>query len=257
MSTLGSSVSLEEMDLVEKLHTNNSPHRDISDWHQIESNHSVLSFEESQYSCNLPIFLIDKNDAQTQDVLDLSSNDSVADVTETKIHRVTLNVGGVKHQVMWNTLKRFPQTRLGRLRLCRDPEEFEEYCDEYNSDENEFSFDPASFTSIINFYRIAKFHLVDELCVRALTDDFDYWMLKETCMDPCCMSKYYEKNESIFTDLDVQRFTLRTEVEKFEEGKYAQCKQFVLNLMERYLVWLPKTSIPIYNLPRTGDEWLI
>ncbi|XP_076308450.1 potassium voltage-gated channel subfamily B member 2-like [Tachypleus tridentatus] len=63
-------------------------------------------------------------------------------------------------------------------------------------------------------------------------------MLKETCMEPCCMSKYYEKNESIFTDLDVQRFTFRTEVEKFEEGKYAQCKQFVWNLMER-----PDTSV--------------
>ncbi|XP_076352662.1 potassium voltage-gated channel protein Shab-like [Tachypleus tridentatus] len=235
MSSLGSSVSLEEMDLVEKLHTNNSLHRDVSGWHQIECNHSVLSVEESQYSCNLPISLMDINDAQTQDVLDLSPNDSVADLTETKNHRVTLNAGGVKHQVMWNTLKRFPQTRFGRLRLCRDPEEFEKYCDEYNPDENEFFFDhsPASFTSIINFYRTGKFHLVDELCVRALTEDFDYWMLKETCMEPCYMSKYYEKNESIFTDLDVQRFTFRTEVEKFEEGKYAQCKQFVWKLMER------------------------
>ncbi|XP_076330762.1 potassium voltage-gated channel protein Shab-like [Tachypleus tridentatus] len=207
MSTLGSSVSLEEMDLVEKLHTNNSSHRDISGWHQIESNHPVLSVEESQYSCSLPISLKDINDAQTQDGLDLSPNDSVADLTETKNHMVTLNVGGVKHQVMWNTLKRFPQTRLGRLRLCRDPEEFEEYCDEYNPDENEFFFDhsPASFTSIINFYRTGKFHLLDELCVRALTDDFDYWI---------------------------------TEVEKFEEGKYAQCKQFVWNLVEK-----PDTSV--------------
>ncbi|XP_076330774.1 potassium voltage-gated channel subfamily B member 2-like [Tachypleus tridentatus] len=141
---------------------------------------------------------------------------------------------------MWNTLKRFPQTRLGRLRLCRDPEEFEEYCDEYNPDENEFFFDhsPASFTSIINFYRTGKFQLVDELCVRVLTVDFDNWMLKETCMEPCCMSKFYEKNESVFTDLDVQRFTFRTEVDKFEEGKYAQCKQFVWNLVER-----PDTSV--------------
>ncbi|XP_076341713.1 potassium voltage-gated channel protein Shab-like [Tachypleus tridentatus] len=137
-----------------------------------------------------------------------------------KNHRVTLNVGGVKYQVMWDTLKRYPQTRLGRLRLCRDPKEFEEYSDEYNPDGNEFFFyhSPASFTSIINFYRTEKFHLVDELCVRALTDDFDYSMLKETCMEPCCMSK--------------------TEVEKFEEGKYAQCKQFVWNLKER-----PDTSV--------------
>ncbi|XP_076330733.1 potassium voltage-gated channel subfamily B member 2-like [Tachypleus tridentatus] len=219
MSTLGSSVSFEEMDLVEKLHTNNSPHRDVSGWHQIESNHPVLSVEESQYSCSLPISLIDINDAQTQDVLDLFPNDSVADLTETKNHRVTLNVGGVKHQVMWNTLKRFPQTRFGRLRLCRDPEEFEEYCDEYNPDENKFFFDhsPASFTSIINFYRTGKFHLLDELCVRALTDDFDYWMLKETCMEPCCMSKYYKKHESFFIDLDVQRFTFRTEVKSLKK----------------------------------------
>ncbi|XP_013776281.1 potassium voltage-gated channel protein Shab-like [Limulus polyphemus] len=243
MSKLESSESLKQIDCTpyaEKHQTNNSSHPDFSDWHRVETTHSVQPLGELQDSCSLPISVIDSNDAQTQPVPLLSQNNSVADLTETGNHRVTLNVGGIKHQVMWSTLKRFPQTRLGRLRQCQDPKEFEEYCDEYNPDENEFFFDhnPASFTSILNFYRTGKFHFADGLCVRALIDDFDYWKLKETWMEPCCMSKYYEKNESILTDLDIQQFTFKTEIYAFGEGKCARYKEFIWNLMER-----PSTSI--------------
>ena len=65
----------------------------------------------------------DKNKVKIVLLLNLSSL-----FHSTQYRKVTLNVGGKKHDVLWSTLVKNPKTRLGKLAMALRHEEIIHYC---------------------------------------------------------------------------------------------------------------------------------
>ena len=108
---------------------------------------------------------------------------------------VILNVGGTIHQVRWETIEKFPKSRLHSLRFAITEgilitfrqsafsslllDEIITLCDSYSLQNREFFFDrsPRVFEYILGIYRKGELHLPSSMCPRDFLGELDYWGL--------------------------------------------------------------------------------
>ncbi|CAF3874288.1 unnamed protein product [Adineta steineri] len=140
--------------------------------------------------------------------------------------KVVLNIGGVRHEVLWRTLSRLPNTRLGHLAKLRkitlhsgrsmSYDEVMRLCDDYDPITGEYFFDrhPRTFTSVINFYRTGKLHLIDDICVISFHDELFYWGIDEYYLELCCQNKYHQRKEHVLEEMKKEVDLLEVEKEE-------------------------------------------
>ncbi|OCT74903.1 potassium voltage-gated channel subfamily S member 2 [Xenopus laevis] len=106
---------------------------------------------------------------------------------------ISINVGGYKKRLRYDTLLRFPETRLCKLLACRSKESILELCDDYDDTKNEFYFDrnPELFPYVLHFYNTGKLHVMGELCVFSFCQEIEYWGINEFFIDSCCSYSYH------------------------------------------------------------------
>ncbi|CAF1401666.1 unnamed protein product [Rotaria sordida] len=190
----------------------------------IENNELEIN-EEQQPISNTPSPL---DTPKVSESLHRSLTDSSANVYQSNTinnRKVILNVGGVRHEVLWRTLSRLPNTRLGRLAKLRRTalstthlmphDEIRRLCDDYDLSKGEYFFDrhPRTFASIINFYRTGKLHLVDDLCVISFHDDLIYWDIDEYYLELCCQNRYHQKKDHVLEEMKKEVELLKVEKE--------------------------------------------
>ena len=154
---------------------------------------------------------------------------------------MTLNVGGKRFDVMWRTLEKHPETRLGKLAFAKTHSDIMDCCNSYSLVQNEFFFDihPRSFMSILNFYRIGKLHVVDDMCALSFKEDLEYWGIDdEKSMEGCCLNAFNLRLEAIMEEMKKELLDVKKDnPDIFPDNLCGRYMKFIWDLMEK-----PETS---------------
>lgn len=123
------------------------------------------------------------------------------DLYDLSNERVTINIGGFRHNTFLATLRAIPDTRLSWMA------ENHPNCPEFDQVLGEYFFDrhPRIFTEVLNYYRTGKLHCPADVCSKLFQDELSYWGISDRDMEPCCWVLY---KRNITTEETLKSFHL-------------------------------------------------
>ena len=153
---------------------------------------------------------------------------------------IILNARGVKYEVLSQTLRKFPNTRLGKIANANKKEDLVNLCDELRRDHFYFDRDPFLLNSILDYYSFGKIHLNTCYCVCRLKEELRYWHIDDSAINLCCRFDYYEKISNSESAIDYQQQTMSKTNQKENYGNnfFPEFRRNICNFLNN-----PKSSI--------------
>lgn len=113
-----------------------------------------------------------------------TTSDTIFDVLRND--RITINVGGFRHNTFLTTLKNVPDTRLSWIA------ENHPNSPDYDPVLGEYFFDrhPRIFSEVLNYYRIGRLHCPVDVCSALFQEELSYWGINDRDIEPCCWVLY-------------------------------------------------------------------
>ncbi|XP_069094437.1 voltage-gated potassium channel KCNC4 isoform X2 [Pleurodeles waltl] len=107
--------------------------------------------------------------------------------------KITINVGGTRHETYKSTLRTLPGTRLAWLAEPDSETNFD-----FDMSHNEFFFDrhPGIFSYVLNYYRTGKLHCPADICGPLFEEELAFWGIDETDVEPCCWMSYRQHRDA-------------------------------------------------------------
>jgi len=165
---------------------------------------------------------------------------------------VILNVGGKIHQVRWETIDKFPKSRLQKIRYATSEVEILSLCDSYSLQRREFYFDrsPRIFENILGLYRKGELHLTERVCPRDFLGELEYWGLSALHLEPCCA--YTLQRASWLLPIVNHGIDTEDEINYFEGKRFGNLRFCLWKLFED-----PDSSTPAKVLAIVDSVFLI
>ncbi|ROI16386.1 Potassium voltage-gated channel subfamily C member 1 [Anabarilius grahami] len=120
--------------------------------------------------------------------------------SEGSSEKIVINVGGVKHETHKSTLMTLPGSRLAQLVDTEEPP-------------SELFFDrhPEVFTHVLQYYRSLKLHCPTNLCGVLLEEEFDFWGISGTDVEPCCWAAFRQNKDAIKASAQIDPSVMENE----------------------------------------------
>lgn len=106
--------------------------------------------------------------------------------------RISINVGGIRHETYRSTLKNIPDTRLSWL-ADASPGSVD-----YDADMGEYFFDrhPSVFSNVLNYYRTGYLHCPLDVCGPLFEDELNFWGIDDQQVESCCWLTYRQHRDA-------------------------------------------------------------
>ncbi len=111
--------------------------------------------------------------------------------------KITINVGGTRHETYRSTLMTIPGTRLAWLAdTVHQVNPGSDTGQPPIASELFFDRHPGIFGYVLNYYRTGKLHCPADVCGPLFEEELAFWGIDETDVEPCCWMTYRQHRDA-------------------------------------------------------------